>query len=166
MKKTIIALVAVFAMTLSANAQKFGHVDTQNIMQTLPELTKVNGELQAIAQQYDNDLKAMQEELQRKAEEYDKNKATMSATAQQEQEKTLQDMYTKIQQTAQQNQQNLQKQQAEKMQPINQKVMTAIQNVGKAGQYTYIIDQNTALYIGPSSKDVTSEVKAEINKLK
>lgn len=166
MKKTIIALVAVFAMTLSANAQKFGHVDTQNIMQTLPELTKVNGELQAIAQQYDNDLKAMQEELQRKAEEFDKNKATMSATAQQEQEKTLNDMYAKIQQTYQQNQQNLQKQQAEKMQPIQQKLMTAIQNVGKAGQYTYIFDQNAALYIGPSSKDVTSDVKAEINKLK
>jgi len=141
MKKTIIALVAVFAMALNANAQKFGHVDTQNIMQSLPELTKVNGELQAIAQQYDNDIKAMQEELQRKAEEYDKNKATMSATAQQEQEKALQDMYAKIQQTA-------------------------IQNVGKAGQYTYIFENGAALYMGPSSKDVTSEVKAEINKLK
>lgn len=166
MKKIIIALVAVFSMALSANAQKFGHVDTQNIMQSLPELTKVNGELQAIAQQYENDLKAMQEELQRKAEEYDKNKATMSATAQQEQEKTLQDMYAKIQQTAQQNQQNFQKQQQEKMQPIQQKIMTAIQNVGKAGQYTYIFENGAALYVGPSSKDVTSEVKAEINKLK
>lgn len=166
MKKIIIALVAIFSMAVSANAQKFGHVDTQSIMQSLPELTKVNGELQAIAQQYENDLKAMQEELQRKAEEYEKNKATMSATAQQEQEKTLQDMYTKIQQTAQQNQQEFQKQQAEKMQPIQQKVVTAIQNVGKNGQYTYIFEQGAALYIGTGSKDVTSEVKAEINKLK
>ena len=81
MKKIIIALVAVFAVTLGANAQKFGHVDTQSIMQSLPELTKVNGELQAIAQQYENDLKAMQEELQRKAEEYERDEATMSATA-------------------------------------------------------------------------------------
>ena len=101
MKKIIVALVAVFAVALGANAQKFGHVDTQNIMQNLPELTKVNGELQAIAQQYENDLKAMQEELERKAQEFEKNKATMSATAQEEQQKTLQDMYAKIQQTAQ-----------------------------------------------------------------
>lgn len=166
MKKIIAALVAVFAVALSANAQKFGHVDTQNIMQNLPELTKVNGELQAIAQQYENDLKAMQEELERKAQEYEKNKATMSATAQEEQQKALQDMYTKIQQTAQQNQQEFQKQQTEKMQPIQQKIMTAIQNVGKAGQYTYIFEQGAALYIGPGSKDVTADVKAEINKLK
>lgn len=90
----------------------------------------------------------------------------MSATAQQEQEKALQDMATKIQQTYQQNQQSFQKQQQEKMQPIQQKIMTAIQNVGKAGQYTYIFENGAALYVGPSSKDVTSEVKAEINKLK
>ena len=70
------------------------------------------------------------------------------------------------QQTAQQNQQEFQKQQTEKMQPIQQKVITAIQNVGKAGQYTYIFEQGAALYIGTGSKDVTSEVKAEINKLK
>lgn len=166
MKKMIFALVAMLTMAISANAQKFGHVDTQAIMQTLPDLTRINGELQAIAQQYENDLKAMQDELQRKMEEYEKNKATMSATAQQEQEAALQEMYTKIQQTAQQNQQEFQRQQQEKMQPIQQKVMTAIQNVGKAGQYTYIFEMGSALYIGTGSKDVTAEVKAEINKLK
>ncbi|MBQ0073405.1 MAG: OmpH family outer membrane protein [Prevotella sp.] len=166
MKKMIFALVAMLTMAISANAQKFGHVDTQSIMQNLPELTKVNGELQAIAQQYDNDIKAMQDELQRKMEEYDKNKATMSATAQQEQENALQEMYQKIQQTAQQNQQEFQKQQQEKMAPIQQKIMTAIQNVGKTGQYTYIFEQGAALYVGTGSKDVTAEVKAELNKLK
>lgn len=166
MKKVIIALVAALAMTVSANAQKFGHVDTQAIMQSLPELTKVNGELQAIAQQYENDLKAMQDELQRKAEDYDKNKATMNKTAQEETEKSLQEMYAKIQQTAQMNQQEFQKQQQEKMGPIQQKIMTAIQNVGKAGQYTYIFEVGAAIYIGTGSKDVTADVKAEINKLK
>lgn len=166
MKKIIFALVAMFTMALSANAQKFGHVDTQAIMQSLPELTKVNGELQAIAQQYENDLKAMQEEFQRKVDEYEKNKSTMNATTQQEQETKLQEMSAKIQQTYQQNQQDMQRQQQEKYGPIQQKVMTAIQNVGKAGQYTYIFEVGSALYIGTGSKDVTSEVKAEINKLK
>lgn len=166
MKKIIIALVAMLTMAISANAQKFGHVDTQNIMQTLPDLAKVNGELQALAQQYENDLKAMQDELQRKVEEFDKAKATMSETAQKEQEAKLQDMYNKIQQTAQQNQQEFQKKQQEMMAPIQQKIMTAIQNVGKAGQYTYIFEMGSALYIGTGSKDVTADVKAELNKLK
>lgn len=166
MKKTIIALVAMLTMAISANAQKFGHVDTQSIMQSLPDLTKVNGELQAIAQQYENDLKAMQDELQRKADDYDKNKATMAKSAQEKAEQELQEMYTKIQQTYQQNQQDMQKQQQEKLAPIQQKIQTAIQNVGKNGKYTYIFEMGAALYIGEGSTDVTAEVKAEINKLK
>lgn len=164
MKKIIFAMMLM--APLATFAQKFGHVDSQALMQSMPEITKINGELQAIAQQYDNDLKAMQDELQRKAEEYDKKKATMTATQQQTEENALQDMYTKIQQTAQQNQQDFQKQQQEKMQPIQQKIVTAIQNVGKAGQYTYIFEQSAALYVGTGSKDVTNEVKAEINKIK
>lgn len=164
MKKIIIAMM-LFA-PLSIFAQKFGHVDTQNIMSTLPEIAKVNGELQAAAQQFENDLKAMQDEFQRKADEYEKTKATMNPTTQKETEAQLQEMAAKIQQTYQQSQQEMQKQQQEKMQPIYQKVQTAIQNVGKAGQYTYIFEQGAALYIGTGSKDVTAEVKAELNKLK
>ena len=74
MKKIIIALIAVLGVAVNANAQKFGHVDTQSIMQSLPDVTKANGELQATAQQYENELKTMQEEIQRKADEYDKKK--------------------------------------------------------------------------------------------
>ena len=89
MKKIIIALFAVLGVATSVSAQKFGHVDTQAIMQSLPEVTKANGELQATAQQYENELKTMQDEIQRKAEEYDKQKATMNATQQQAAEQDL-----------------------------------------------------------------------------
>ncbi|MCQ2221281.1 MAG: OmpH family outer membrane protein [Prevotella sp.] len=164
MKKIIVMLMLLAPMAVMA--QKFGHVDTQSIISTLPELAKIEGELKATAQQFENDLKAMQDELQRKAEEYEKVKATMSATKQQEEEAALQEMYAKIQQTYQMNQQEMQKQQTEKMQPVYQKVQTAIQNVGKTGQYTYIFEKGAALYVGTGSKDVTAEVKAEMAKLK
>ena len=166
MKKIIIALVAVFAVATGANAQKFGKVDTQSIMQSLPELTKANGELQALAQQYDNDLKAMQEEIQRKFEDYEKNRSTMSATAQQQTESDLQALQQKFQEAYQQNQQNMQKKQEELMAPIQKKVLTAIENVGKAGNSTYIMQEGTFPYIGADVKDVTPDVKAELNKLK
>ena len=122
MKKIIIALIAVLGVAVNVNAQKFGHFDTQSIMQSLPEVTKANGELQATAQQYENDLKTMQEEIQRKADEYDKKKSTMNATDQQAAEQELQTLYNKLQETYQQNQQNIQKKQEELMAPINQKI--------------------------------------------
>lgn len=166
MKKIIIALFAVLGVATSVSAQKFGHVDTQSIMQSLPEITKANGELQAKAQEYENELKTMQEELQRQADDFDKKKATMSATEQQTTQTKLEEMYTKIQQAYQQNQQNIQKMQEEIMAPIYKRVKTAIENVGKAGNYTYIFEASSPLYVGPGSTDVTSAVKAEINKLK
>ena len=150
-------------------AQKFGHVDTQAIMQSLPEVSRVNGELEALAKQYDNDLQASQTELQRKAEEYDKNKSTMNETKQKETEQSLNDMYTRIQQQYQQNQQDLQKAQQDKLQPIINKVRSAIETVAKAGQYVYVMDTSagTVLYINDTiSKDLTAEVKAQLTKMK
>ena len=114
---------------LTVFAQKFGHVDAQAVMQSLPEFIKARGEIEALSKQYENDMKAMQDEIQRKSDEYDKSKSTMNATQQQEVETNLQQMIQKFQQAYQDNQQALQKAQQEKMQPIMNKIMTAIKNV-------------------------------------
>ena len=153
---------------LTVFAQKFGHVDAQAVMQSLPEFIKARGEIEALSKQYENDMKAMQDEIQRKSDEYDKSKSTKNATQQQEVETNLQQMIQKFQQAYQDNQQALQKAQQEKMQPIMNKIMTAIKNVGKDGGYVYIMDISTGIpYISDTlSKDVTNDVKAEMNKLK
>lgn len=165
--KKIILMLMLFA-PLSLFAQKFGHIDAQAVLAQMPEAIKANGELQATAKQYENDLKALQDELQRKAQEYDKNKSTMYPTKQAETEKALQDMYQKIQQTYQDNQQAMQKMQQEKLAPITTKLVNAIKNVGKNGGYVYIMDVNSGIpYVSDTlSKDVTAEVKAELNKMK
>lgn len=165
MKKVLIALMMLAPM--AAFAQKFGHVDINNIMQTLPELSKVNGELEALGKQYQNELQAMQDEIQRKADEYEKTKSTMNATKQQETEAMLNDLMNKYQQALQDNQTEFNKAQQEKMAPIQEKIYKAIENVGKAGGYVYIMQSGTVPYISDTlSKDVTSEVKAELNKMK
>ena len=166
MKKLI--LMMLFCAPMTMFAQKFGHVDAQAVMQSLPEFIKARGEIEALSKQYENDMKAMQDEIQRKSDEYDKSKSTMNATQQQEVETNLQQMIQKFQQAYQDNQQALQKAQQEKMQPIMNKIMTAIKNVGKDGGYVYIMDVSTGIpYISDTlSKDVTNDVKAEMNKLK
>ena len=165
MKKVIIMLM-LFA-PLATFAQKFGHVDTQAIIQSLPEFSRANGEIEAVGKQYENELKASQDELQRLAEDYDKKKSSMNATQQQEQEAKLQEMYNRIQQQAQQNQQEFQKAQQEKLQPIFTKVRQAIETVGKSGGYVYVMEAGSVLYINDTiSKDLTNEVKAQLAKMK
>lgn len=164
MKKLFLMLMLM--APLATFAQKFGKVNTQTIMQALPEISKINGELEATAKQYENDLKSMQDELQRQSDAYDKAKSTMNETAQKQKETELQNLYQKIQQTYQDNQQALQKAQQEKMQPVITKVRNAIQNVGKAGGFTYIFEEGVAVYTGSNVEDVTAKVQAEIAKVK
>ena len=164
MKKLILMLM-LFA-PMATFAQKFGHVNAQAVMESLPDFIKARAEVEGQAKAYDNDLKAMQDELQRKAQDYDKNASTMNETKKKETEESLQQMYQKIQQTAQDNQQALSKLQQDKIGPITNKLVEAIKAVGKAGGYVYIMDVTSGIpYISDTlSKDVTAEVKAQLNK--
>jgi cationic outer membrane protein ompH len=152
MKKIILMLALVMPMTVFA--QKFGHCNQQEILSAMPELAKVRGEIEAAAKQYENELTAMQDEFKKKVEEYEKTKATMNATKQQETETSLGGLQQKLQQ--------------EKMQPLVTKIQKAIENVGKAGNYVYIMDVSLGIpYISSTlSTDVTAAIKAEMNRLK
>ena len=160
MKKLVLMLMLLAPMTMMA--QKFGKVNTQTIMQALPDVAKANGELEALQKQKDNELKAMQEELNRKLDEYQKGQSTMNATAKQQKETELQGLNQKIQQAYQDGQQELQKKSNELMQPIVAKVRAAIDAVGKAGNYTYIFEEGAAIYTGSNVLDVTKEVQSKI----
>ena len=167
MKKLVLMLL-MFAPLATFAQQKFGHINAQEVMSQMPEFIKARGEMEDKAKQYENDLKAMQDELQRKSQEYDKNKSTMNATKQQETETELNNLYQKYQQALQDNQQSLAKEQQDKMQPITTKLVNAIKAVGQAGGYVYIMDTSAGIpYISSTlSKDVTADVKAQLNKMK
>lgn len=162
MKKLILMLMLI--APLSVFAQKFGHINSQEIMSQMPEFIKARGDIEAQAKQYENDLKSMQDELTRKSDEYEKGKSTMNATAQQQKEQELQQLYQKIQQAYNDNQQALAKKQQELMQPITTKLVNAIKAVGDKGGYVYIMDLSAGIpYISSTlSKDVTAEVKAQL----
>ena len=160
MKKLVLMLMLLAPMTMMA--QKFGKVNTQTIMQALPDVAKANGELEALQKQKDNELNAMQDELNRKLDEYQKGQSTMNATAKQQKETELQGLNQKIQQAYQDGQQELQKKSNELMQPIVAKVRAAIDAVGKAGNYTYIFEEGAAIYTGSNVVDVTKEVQSKI----
>ena len=164
MKKLILCAICAICGFTTANAQKFGHVNSQEIIQAMPEFAKARTEIEELTKQYEADLKSMQEELQKKSEAYDKEQATLPANIKQRREQELQEMYQKIQQSYQDNQQALQKVQAEKMQAITGKVLDAIKQVGTAGNYVYIMDLTSGVpYISETlSTDVTAEVKKKL----
>ena len=164
MKKIILcALCAICGLTAHAQA-KFGHVNTQEIIQAMPEFATARSEIEKLTGQYEADLKSMQEELQKKAEAFEKEEATLPDNIKQRRNQELQDLYQRIQQTYQDNQQALAQAQQEKMQAIQTKVLDAIKTIGTEGGYVYIMEMGAGIpYISTTlSTDLTAQVKAKL----
>lgn len=162
MKKLVLMLMLLAPM--AAFAQKFGHVNVQEIIQVMPEYTKAKTEIDALQKQYEDDLKGMQDEFTKKSQAYEKEQATLPDNIKQRREQELQEMYQKIQQSYQDNQQALGKASQEKMQAITTKILDAIKAVGQAGGYVYIMDIAGGVpYISTTlSTDVTAQVKTQL----
>ena len=165
MKKFIICALCAICGFTTANAQaKFGHVNTQEIIQAMPEFATARADIEKLTQQYEADLKSMQDELQKKADAFEKEQATLPENIKTRRNQELQDLYQRIQQTYQDNQQALGKAQQEKMQAITTKVLDAIKAVGQEGGYVYVMDMSAGIpYISTTlSSDVTVQVKAKL----
>ncbi len=162
MKKVL--LLALLMLPLSLFAQKFGHFNSADIIQQLPDFKNSQAELQKLQSQYEADLKTMQEELKRKATSYDAERDSLPENIRTRREQELNDLSNRIQTTFQDNQQTLQKTSNEKMQAIAEKVKAAAKAVGEAGGYVYIMDITAGIpYISATlSKDVTAEIKAKL----
>ena len=130
----------------------------------MPEFTAARTEIEKLTQQYEADLKLMQDELQKKGDAFEKEQATLPDNIKQRRQQELQDMYQKIQQSYQDNQQALQKASSEKMQAITTKVLGAIKEVGDANGFVYIMERGAGIpYISTNlSTDVTAMVKAKL----
>lgn len=165
MKKLIVCAICAICGFATANAQaKFGHLNTQEVIQAMPEYATAKTEIDALQKQYEADLKLMQDEFQKKGEAFEKEQATLPENIKQRRQQELQDMYQKIQQSYQDNQHALQQASAEKMQAITTKVVNAIKEVGQAGGYVYIMDMSSGIpYISTTlSTDVTAQVKTKL----
>ena len=152
---------------MSIFAQKFAHFDMSKVLPEMAEYQTASADIQKLQSQYQEELERLQKEYTTKAEELqklseDKNaaQAILQSKAQdlQKMEQSIQDFYNA-------SQQDLQKQQGEKMEIIQTKVMAAIRKLGEAGNYVYVVDISTGAipFVNEAlSTDITAQLKAEL----
>ncbi|MBR4263280.1 MAG: OmpH family outer membrane protein [Paludibacteraceae bacterium] len=160
MKKIILAILLIAPLTLSA--QKFGHVNTQELFSQMPEVAQIRLKMDTIQGQYEAQLASMNEELQKKAQDYQAQAATMADAVKQIREQELQEMQQRIQLFYQTAEQDIQKKQQELLTPVHERMAKAIKAVGEREGYTYIFDSAAMVHIGPDAKDVMPEIKKEL----
>ena len=160
MKKIIFAML--LALPMSMFAQKIGHVNIETVAQGMPEYTAMQTELQNLEKQFQEELQRKQTEIQTKSEAYDKEKASLSETLRTYREQEIQKAIQEYQQFGQTSEQEYQRVYATKQNEIMEKIMKAVEEVGAAGGYTYILPGNGIAYIGAGASDLTDQVKAKV----
>lgn len=167
MKHTITLglMMATLALT-SANAQvkeaRFGHIDTQNLLEAMPERTSIQTEIEAAAAQFEAEIVRMQSELEGKVAEYQQKAESWPAAirAQKEQDITqdqqgLEQFYATVQQ-------ELAGMEASLLEPMIERAREAIEAVGAEEGFTYIFDTSSGATVYNGGEDVLPLVKAKL----
>ena len=159
-KKLLLAIMIAFPMSLFA--QKFGVINTTELMQALPEVKTVTEQMEAASKKYEDEFSKLQEAFNKKFQEFQALEASTPATIKERRTQELQEIDNKIQRFRETAQQDLQRQNQQLMAPVQEKVVKAIQGVGAEGGYTFIFENVMPIYTGTDVTDVTPLVKAAL----
>ncbi|MDR1887675.1 MAG: OmpH family outer membrane protein [Prevotellaceae bacterium] len=168
MRKFIFFLCAAFALTsFHANAQtlKFGHINTAEIWEALPELDSVQTKLDAYRKELEAIIAEVAAEADKKYAEFQANQDKWSEPVKESKQTELLDLNRRMQTQQQNAQQRMQQQQQKLLEPIQKKLKDAIDKVAKANSFTYVFDiaGGNPVYVNETqSTDIGALVKKEL----
>ena len=162
MKKILLSLT--FLISISSFSQnKFGYIDSQELLLLMPERKTAEEEVQTFAKSLESQLQAMTAEYQQSVQEYQANEATYTDLVKQDKVTEITGLEQRIQSFQQNAQQALQSKEQELLEPILQKARQAIEDVASEGDYTYIFDKSVGsiLYV-KESENILDKVKKKL----
>jgi Outer membrane protein len=136
----IAALIIFVAATGHAQNMKFGHINSDELIQAMPEFDSATAKLEKYRKELVNALELMTVELNNKNDAYTKESKNLTDIVKQTKEQELIDLNKRIQEFQQNAQEQLQNKQVELFQPIYTKVDKAIKDVGKENGFLYVFD--------------------------
>lgn len=162
--KRILLVAAIALVSTAAFAQKFAHINSQEVFQLMPEMDEVRTQLDAIVTENQDVIKSMYDEYQTKVQTYQQKAATWTPSVKESKEKELMELENRIQETQQSMQQEMQTIQNNLTAPVMKKFQETLDGIAKEGGYIYVFDTATALYVDPAqSVDLTSKARTALN---
>ena len=160
------ASIVCFGMT-EANAQIGGQkivcVDTEYIMENIPEYGDAQEELDALSQKWENEIKAIRSKVEEMFNKYQSEKILLSEDQRQAREEAIVNK--------EQEAKNLQMQyfgadgqlyqkRTELVQPIQEKIYTAMQEIAQTKNYAFILDlaSGTSVLYANDENDISDDV--------
>lgn len=156
MRRLIIALLALVPSL--AFAQKFGVIDTETLIASLPEMEQVSAQLEAYSSQYERDFESLRKDMDKKYAELQKLPEDTPQEIVKRRVQEIQELDQKINQFRQTAEADLKNHESAMMAPIRNGISAAIKAVGDEGGFIMIFENTSPVYVRADVVDVTDLV--------
>jgi outer membrane protein len=150
MKRFVVAVLLVLACAGAAAQMKIGHINSETIMQTLPEAIDAQKSIDALVAGWEAELQKMQADWKKKFDDYDKRKLILTDQVRADQEREIRELDQNITDFRNkkfgQNGELFQKQ-GEIMKPIQNKMFHVLEEIAKDDGYDYIFDRSGEILV-------------------
>jgi outer membrane protein len=167
--KKIILIVTTLLITGIATAQKFGHINTQQILMTLPDYQQANIDLENFAKEKMAEFEQYKKLYEEKEKSYLDKEAKHKADPNSYPAELLKQDYKKVMESAQkleelqyQMEGDIQEREGILINAIIGKIKTACEQLAAEKGYLYIFDVSSVLFAG--GDDLNEAVKAKLTK--
>ncbi len=163
MKKILVLLLLIAPMSMFA--QKFGYINSKDIIQLMPEFSKAQKEIQDLEKMYTDEFNSYRTELEKKGTEFEKmQKDSVPENILKRRYEELMQLEERLRQYSQDITANLQKAEAEKMMAIQKSLLDVLDAVGREGSYICIFDLAGGMpYVSTTlCDDLSAKVKARL----
>lgn len=167
MRKSILSIMLLFAISMAASAQKFALIDTEYILKNIPAYQSANEQLQEATKKYQSEVEVIAKEAQKMFQDYQAQSSTLSAA---QKTKKEDEIVAKEKSAAELKRKyfgpegELYKKRESLMQPIQDEIYNAVKEIATQNGYAVVVDRASAssiIFASPSI-DVSNEVLAKL----
>lgn len=163
----IICIMAISASAGTAQEQKIGYVDTDQILAQMTEYQGIQQQLRSISSEWNAKLEEMEQEIDRLKEDFQAKEILYTDELKEQKKQEIQDKIEQRQQYLDQKfgaQGEYFQKQKELLEPIQRKVFEAINTVAEEQNFDFVFDraQNSNMLYGVQDWSLNDEVLQEL----
>jgi outer membrane protein len=164
LKLLFVAAMLIVGATSFVNAQSnIAHIDTQALVEAMPEMKAAQSQLEKLQKTYDTEIKNMMKEWEAKVKQYDGESQSQTEEVNLKRVEEVQGMQKNIGDYRNTALEDLRKKEVDLLQPILEKARAAIQKVARAKGMQYVLDSaNGNGVILADGTDLLADVKKEL----
>ncbi|MBC8344095.1 MAG: OmpH family outer membrane protein [Bacteroidetes bacterium] len=162
--KNVIAVILIFsAIGVSAQNLKIGHINTSELLTTLPEVEAAKESLQTYQKELEAQVDVLVTEYRKKIETYEQMAANWTNAVKKDKETEIVQLEERIKVFQEEATNELSEKEKELLQPILDRVKAAVEEVAKEKNYDYILDTSAgSVLFSKDSDDITPLVKKKL----